>query len=43
MVDHQPAAQEAELALIAMTTADTVDYVSDLDPAKTKKEVSLDP
>ena len=31
------------MALVAMTTADTVDYVSDLDPAKTKKEVSLDP
>jgi len=31
------------MALVAMTTADTVDYVSDLDPAKTKKEVPLDP
>ena len=41
-VYHPPAAPEAEMALVAMTTADTVDYVSDLDPAKTKKEVPLD-
>ena len=31
------------MALIAMTTADAVDYVSDLDPAKTKKKAPLDP
>ena len=30
------------MALIAMTTADAVDYVSDLDPAKTKKKVPVD-
>ena len=33
---NPPAAQEAEMALVAMTTADTVDYVSDLDPCKKK-------
>lgn len=31
------------MALIAMTTADTVDYVSDLDPSKKKVKVPIDP
>lgn len=30
------------MALVAMTTSDTVDYVSDLDPAKQKKFVLID-
>jgi hypothetical protein len=31
------------MALLAMTTADTIDYVSDLDPSKVKTEVMNDP
>ncbi|MEJ6846753.1 hypothetical protein [Sinorhizobium fredii] len=31
------------MALIAMTVSDTVEYVSDLDPAKGQKSVPLDP
>ena len=30
------------MALIAMTVADTVEFVSDKDPAKSKKPVPLD-
>ena len=31
------------MALIAMTTADTIDYVSDLDPSKRKTKTARDP
>jgi hypothetical protein len=43
MWSAMPAAPEADVALVAMTTADVVDYVSDRDPAKKARTVLVDP